>query len=230
MTIADSIWIATALLHRGNTTAPDFSVHEIIDKVTGERLIPAYRPGLPVYVSKHCVANKPPNPVRDRILVETARGRRRLFREGDPFHPNRQGAKTCPNRAELPAEYQALLDWYDDIYSKQSTPPVTPSTQASADAAVPEQSPTEPWSSAFAALDELQSEPVFVGANGTLALPERLRRKLGIQQGSCLSVYREKDRLILQPITEEFIRSLRGCCKGEGSLVEAREREHRTEK
>ena len=32
-----------------------------------------------------------------------------------------------------------------------------------------------------------------------------------------------------QPITDEFIHSLRGCCKGEDSLVEAREREHRIE-
>jgi hypothetical protein len=32
------------------------------------------------------------------------------------------------------------------------------------------------------------------------------------------------------PVTDAFIRSLRGCCKGEDSLVEAREREHRIEK
>jgi hypothetical protein len=32
------------------------------------------------------------------------------------------------------------------------------------------------------------------------------------------------------PITDEFIRSLRGSCKGESSLVEARERDHRVEK
>ncbi len=33
-----------------------------------------------------------------------------------------------------------------------------------------------------------------------------------------------------QPVVEELIRSLRGCCKGEDSLVEAWEREHRIEK
>ena len=33
----------------------------------------------------------------------------------------------------------------------------------------------------------------------------------------------------LPSVTEEFIHSLRGCCKGEESLVEAREREHREE-
>lgn len=32
------------------------------------------------------------------------------------------------------------------------------------------------------------------------------------------------------PVTDEFIRSVRGSCKGETSLVEAREREHRIEK
>jgi hypothetical protein len=34
----------------------------------------------------------------------------------------------------------------------------------------------------------------------------------------------------LQPVTEDFIRSLRGCLKGDYSLVEDREREHRIEK
>lgn len=33
-----------------------------------------------------------------------------------------------------------------------------------------------------------------------------------------------------QPVTDEFIRSLRGSCKGKTSLVEAREREHGIEK
>lgn len=40
----------------------------------------------------------------------------------------------------------------------------------------------------------------------------------------------EKGTQILQPVTDEFIHSLRGCCKGKTSLVEAREREHRIEK
>jgi len=33
-----------------------------------------------------------------------------------------------------------------------------------------------------------------------------------------------------QPITEDYISGLRGCCKGEDSLVEALQREHRNEK
>jgi len=40
----------------------------------------------------------------------------------------------------------------------------------------------------------------------------------------------ESSTSVPQPVSDEFIRSLRGCCKGEDSLVEAREREHRIEK
>ncbi len=43
------------------------------------------------------------------------------------------------------------------------------------------------------------------------------------------SIRSEDNNQAPQPVTDEFIRSLRGCCKGETSLVEAREREHRIE-
>ncbi len=76
----------------------------------------------------------------------------------------------------------------------------------------------------------MASGPVFLGPSGSVMIPDSLRKELGLTEGSCLSIYREEDRLVLQPITEDFIRSLRGCCKGKDSLVEAREREHRLEK
>lgn len=44
------------------------------------------------------------------------------------------------------------------------------------------------------------------------------------------TIQSEYNNQALQPVTDEFIRSLRGCCKGADSLVEAREREHRIEK
>jgi len=43
-------------------------------------------------------------------------------------------------------------------------------------------------------------------------------------------IQNEHDTHVLQPVTDELIRSLRGCCKGEGSMIEDREREHRIEK
>jgi hypothetical protein len=44
------------------------------------------------------------------------------------------------------------------------------------------------------------------------------------------TVHSESEDRVLQPVTDEFIRSLRGRLKGSNSLVEAREREHRIEK
>jgi hypothetical protein len=50
------------------------------------------------------------------MLRTVGRGRRRLFRPGDPVHPARIGAKTLPERDELPAPYRELLDWYERDY------------------------------------------------------------------------------------------------------------------
>jgi hypothetical protein len=51
---------------------------------------------------------------------------------------------------------------------------------------------------------------------------------MSVTKGKTLSDESKNEEL--QPVSDEFIRSLRGCCKGEDSLVEAREREHRIEK
>jgi AbrB family looped-hinge helix DNA binding protein len=69
-----------------------------------------------------------------------------------------------------------------------------------------------------------------VSSKGQIVIPAALREKLGIKTGTRLAIRSEENQLILQPITREFIGSLVGCCKGEDSLVEAREREHRMEK
>jgi len=69
-----------------------------------------------------------------------------------------------------------------------------------------------------------------VSSKVQIVIPAALRQKLGIKTGTRLAIRSEENQLILQPITREFIGSLVGCCKGEDSLVEAREREHRMEK
>ena len=58
-------------------------------------------------------------------------------------------------------------------------------------------------------------------------IPAALREKLGIKDGTRLAIRSEENQLILQPINDELIRSLRGRYKGKGSLVEARERDHK---
>ena len=47
------------------------------------------------------------------MLLETSAGRRRLFRPGDPFHPEREGGKFIPNTEDLPEKwFRGILDWY----------------------------------------------------------------------------------------------------------------------
>jgi hypothetical protein len=110
--VADEVWIATALLHKEHPDRADFANEEIIERVRREGLVRPVSPGVYVHISQHCVANRRPYPNRYRILFETSPGRRRLFRDGDPYHPQREGSKTTPEREELPPEYRNLLDWY----------------------------------------------------------------------------------------------------------------------
>jgi hypothetical protein len=116
--VADEVWLATALLHFENPESKDFSSYEIVDRVAKENIFGRLRPGIIVHVNMHCVANKRPNPGNYRILFETGRGRRRLFREGDVFHEYRKGGKIVPNLEDIPEKYRHLLTWYKYVYSK----------------------------------------------------------------------------------------------------------------
>jgi hypothetical protein len=110
--VADEVWIATALLHRENPDQLDFSIDEIVERVAKQRIAGSVRPGVYVHVVQHCVANRPPNPARCRMLFESRAGRRRLFRKGDAYDPAREGAKMIPDPDEIPIEYVDLLSWY----------------------------------------------------------------------------------------------------------------------
>lgn len=110
--VADEVWIATALLHREHPEAEYFSVEQIVDRARREGLHQPFRPGVYVHAVQHSVANRPPNPGRYRMLFETGEGHRRLFREGDPYHPDREGSKIVPSAEDLPEGYADLLVWY----------------------------------------------------------------------------------------------------------------------
>ena len=115
--VADEVWLATSLLHREHPEREDFSVIEIVERAMKEGVAGAYRPGLQIHASTHCVASKPPNPARHCMLSETRRGRRRLFRLGDKLHRNRKGGKTHPDPENLPQKYRYLIDWYEHNYA-----------------------------------------------------------------------------------------------------------------
>ena len=110
--VADEVWIATALLHHEHPKRADFSIEEIMERLTKEAGREPLRPGVYVHVVQHCVANRPPNPGRYRMLFETAAGRRRLFRSGDSCDPAREGAKAIPASEGIPSQYSNLLEWY----------------------------------------------------------------------------------------------------------------------
>lgn len=119
--VADEVWIATALLHRQHPERSDFTVGEIVRqaeaaKVAGSPL----RPGVQVHAYLHCVANKVPNSGRHRMLFETSKGRRRLFRPGDPCHPRRLSGKDVPLADDIPTAYRKLLDWYRNEYASDA--------------------------------------------------------------------------------------------------------------
>lgn len=125
--VADEVWLATALLHRYYPESDDFSVKEIVQQAQKEKMTGSatLRPGVQVHAYLHCVANKPPNPGRYRMLVETSKGRRRLFRPGDPFHPGRSSGKEFPNENEIPPVYGQLIEWYRNDYINHGEPGMT---------------------------------------------------------------------------------------------------------
>lgn len=75
----------------------------------------------------------------------------------------------------------------------------------------------------------MDRERSVVTTKGQLVIPARLRRRLGIRQGTPVSLTEDNGRIILQPITREYIESLRGSLKGERSaldyLLQERKRE-----
>jgi hypothetical protein len=111
--VADEIWIATALLHREHPDRVDFTVKEIEERAIRERAAGEVRKGLYPHASLHCVANVKANPATHRMLFATAKSRRRLFRDGDPFHPTRRNGRNVPEREAVPPRYRYLLDWYE---------------------------------------------------------------------------------------------------------------------
>ena len=75
----------------------------------------------------------------------------------------------------------------------------------------------------------MKIETSVVTTKGQLVIPARLRRRFGIKKGTMVTFTEHDGRIIVQPITREFIRGLRGSLKGEPSvlaaLLEERKRE-----
>jgi AbrB family looped-hinge helix DNA binding protein len=70
---------------------------------------------------------------------------------------------------------------------------------------------------------------VTISAKGQIVIPAELRRRLKLKKGTKVSLTEEDGKLLMQPITADFIRSLMGIAKGYPSLVEAHQREKQKE-
>lgn len=67
----------------------------------------------------------------------------------------------------------------------------------------------------------MKRDTAVVTTKGQMVIPARLRRRLGIKEGTVVVLTENDGRLVLQPITEEFIRSLRGSLKAGPSVLKS---------
>ncbi len=59
-----------------------------------------------------------------------------------------------------------------------------------------------------------------VTTKGQLVIPSKLRRKYGLRKGTLVAIIEEESRIVLQPLTAEFVRRLRGSLRGETSALD----------
>jgi hypothetical protein len=126
LTAADAIWIATAQLHQQHPEAPGFTPAAIQDQVVALHLTRALPKTVYQHIIQHVTATQPARPNRRRMLTDLGNGLRRLYIEGDDFHPSRRDSQTTPKPKDLPLDLQSLLAWYGTWSRSQSSTPATP--------------------------------------------------------------------------------------------------------
>jgi hypothetical protein len=114
--VADEAWIACALLHTENPNRKAFSTNEILNRAKKEAISEKFRVGVQIHISTHCIANKPADPNRYRMLYELPDGTKRLFKSSDDYHFSREDSKIVPRAWEIPEKYHYLLKWYKESY------------------------------------------------------------------------------------------------------------------
>jgi hypothetical protein len=117
LTVADAVWVGTALLHQRHNNSEPLSTADIVHFVESQRLTKGAFKSIWQHVSQHCVANRPPQPNRACMLFATGQGNRRLFRDGDRVDPERVGGRTHPNWDELPSQFADLRQWYETVWN-----------------------------------------------------------------------------------------------------------------
>src|SRR6266436_6403535 len=76
----------------------------------------------------------------------------------------------------------------------------------------------------------MKTEVSTVTTKGQLVIPSKLRRKYAIRKGTQVAFVEEENRLVLQPLTPEFIRSLRGSLKRAPSALKVLQAERKRDR
>jgi AbrB family looped-hinge helix DNA binding protein len=76
----------------------------------------------------------------------------------------------------------------------------------------------------------MKIETGVVTTMGQIVIPARLRRRFGIKKGTRVTFVEDAGRIIVQPVTREFIRGLRGSLKREPSALAALLEERKVER
>jgi hypothetical protein len=118
--LAAEVFVATALLHQEQPKRTEFTIKEIVNRAAQERIAGELRSGLNVHASQHCVANRPPNPAKHRMLFATGKHTRRLLLPGDEVHPERTG-RIFPDADDVPERYAPLLQWARKRYEESGS-------------------------------------------------------------------------------------------------------------
>ena len=63
-----------------------------------------------------------------------------------------------------------------------------------------------------------RTDTVSFSVKGQVVIPRRLRKELGIEEGTRALVYQEEDHIVLRPMTAKRYDALQGCLKGTGVL------------
>ena len=104
MKASTQIWLAAALIAKERGIEAEIPVGEIVERAIRERWGGVAEQTLRRHASSHCVATMRPSPSRLRMLTRTGRGRVRLFRDGDRYHPGRKDGATEASREDVPAK------------------------------------------------------------------------------------------------------------------------------
>jgi AbrB family looped-hinge helix DNA binding protein len=73
-------------------------------------------------------------------------------------------------------------------------------------------------------------DKAVVTVKGQVVIPSKLRRRLGIKKGTQVCMYERDDTIMIQPITDEYIRNMSGAAGTNGMLLKALMREKTRER